>query len=331
MNINKKDKIRGIVYAYTNEKRYDLVRDLGVEWIRLNIPFPWEDRINGKVSERWKKAVADIKEAVSYGIKVMPATPTVLGFHEDICGKRGTDKFYKNVRTAAQFMCSELTSIADSLWQCMNEIDHPLFSGDVPHEICAEACRQTAMGILDVNPSARCGTTFASWDDRTKDLGHMLCAGENPFYFIGMDCYFGSWAGGNVEDWIPLLDSIWEEFKMPILVNEWGFSSRGNPGELHLTNSNGGHYCFDTWKNTIPGGHCEEVQAEYFRRGIEIFAKHPHVLGDFMFCFSDAESCWQCGQKGCPAECYWGLCHNDLSPKPSYYAVKETIARLYLT
>ena len=40
MTIDRKEKIRGIVYAYTQQKRYDMVLDLGVEWIRLGVPFP---------------------------------------------------------------------------------------------------------------------------------------------------------------------------------------------------------------------------------------------------------------------------------------------------
>ncbi len=334
MNIPAKEKIRGIVYAYTPEKRYDLVRELGVDWIRLNIPFPWVDKIGGEVSERWTRVKDEFREAVDAGLHVMPSTPTIFGFNEEICGKRGSDEFYENVRLAARFMCEDLGELAKpkdaiALWQCMNELDIPTFSGDVPIEICVETCRQTARGILDVNPDAKCGTNFASWRDESRRIGEMLFAGEHPFAYVGDDQYFGSWQPGTVEDWNSVLDGMWEAFHLPILINEWGFSSRGNPGELDLKTEGEGHVCFAAWANTLEGGHSEAVQAEYFRRGLEIFAAHPHVLGNFMFCFSDAKSCWQCNQDGCPAECYWGLCDVDCNPKPAYFAAKETIRKLY--
>ncbi|MBO5126425.1 MAG: hypothetical protein J6D10_02515, partial [Clostridia bacterium] len=117
MKIEAKDKIRGIVYAYTPQKRYDLVHELGVDWIRLNFPFPWDDKIDGTVSPRWTRIKAEFEEAVAAGLHVMPSTPTIFGFKEDICGTYGTDEFYKNVRRAAQFMCEDLGFLAHSLWQ----------------------------------------------------------------------------------------------------------------------------------------------------------------------------------------------------------------------
>lgn len=337
MNIPAKEKIRGIVYAYTPRKRYDMVKDLGVDWIRLNIPFPWEDRIGGKVSDRWLRLKAEFQEAVDAGLHVMPSTPVIFGFKEEICGKYGTQAFYDNVRRAANFMCEDLGELAHSLWQCMNELDIPTFSGDVPLEICIETCRQTARGILDINPKAMCGTNFASWRPESRRVGEMLFAGTHPFAYVGDDQYYGSWQGGTIEDWPETLDDMWNAFGLPILVNEWGYSSRGRtltheeaancPGNTRNLN----HVCFHkAWENEMPGGHTEEVQAAYMRRGLEIFAEHPHVLGNFMFCFSDAQTCWQCGQSECPAECYWGLCDWDCNPKPAYYAAQETIRRLYL-
>ena len=39
------EKIKGIVYAYNTSGEYDMVRELGVEWLRININFPWKDKI----------------------------------------------------------------------------------------------------------------------------------------------------------------------------------------------------------------------------------------------------------------------------------------------
>ncbi len=336
MDIKAKDKIRGIVYAYTNEKRYDLVHELGIDHIRLNIPFPWKDKVNGQVSDRWLRVKSDFEEAVNAGLKVMPSTPTILGYKEEICGRYGTDEFYNNVRRSTEFMARDLGDLAAPLWQCMNELDIPTFSGSVPLDICAEACRQSARGILDINPKAVCGTNFASWREESRRVGEMLFSGDHPFGYVGNDQYFGSWQGGSIDDWPGVLDSIWDAFGLPILVNEWGYSSRGETlTHEQLMNMEGNTenlepVCFHkAWCNEMPGGHNEEVQADYIKRGLEIFASHPHVLGNFIFCFSDAHTCWHCGKANCPAECYWGICDVNCNPKPAFYAAKEAIHRLY--
>ena len=80
------EKVQGIVYAYTPEKRYDMVRDLGIDWIRLNVPFPWTDRLDGTISPRWESVKAAIREAAEAGLSVMPSTPTILDYPESICG-----------------------------------------------------------------------------------------------------------------------------------------------------------------------------------------------------------------------------------------------------
>ena len=334
--IPAKDKIRGIVYAYTPMKRYDMVLDLGVNWIRLNIPFPWTDKIGGTVSDRWKKIKADFEEATNAGLKVMPSTPTIFGYKPEICGEYGTEEFYSNVSRTIAFMAEDLGPLAPSLWQCMNELDIPTFSGDVPLDICIETCRRSAKGVLSVNPGAVCGTNFASWREESHRVGDKLFKGDHPFAYVGDDQYFGSWQGGSVDDWPEVLDSMWDAYGLPILVNEWGYSSKGatlTPDELYNCPDNTEHLepvCYHkAWCNEMPGGHNEQVQADYFRRGLEIFAAHPHVLGNFMFCFSDAKTCWHCHKEDCPAECYWGLCTYDCVPKPAYWAAKETIKKLY--
>ena len=127
MTIAAKDKIRGVVYAYSPLERWDLVRELGTDWIRLNVPFPWADRMNGTVSSRWEKVKATIRSAHEAGLKVMPSTPTIFGYPEEICGKIGTPEFFSNVGRAASFMAGDLGECAPSLWQCMNELDGATF------------------------------------------------------------------------------------------------------------------------------------------------------------------------------------------------------------
>ena len=342
--ITKNEKIHGIVYAYTDKKRYGMVTDIGLEWIRLNIPFPWEDKMFGELSENWLRVEKDIKEAVDAGLKVMPSVPTMgsyntpVGSEEvvwrdewpDFVGEKGSDEYYDNVRKSSAFMCQRLGENAHSLWQCMNEIDIETFRGEYSIEIAVDTCRAAAEGITSINPNAVCGTNFTAWWDYTKDISRMLYRPGHKFGYCGIDGYYGSWHEGTVEKWENTINDMYEFCNMPVLVNEWGYSSGGViiTEDLDWKNWPKGwsENCYGKgWRYHYNGEHSPEAAAAYIKRGLEIFINNPNCLGQFMFCFSDAKRCWHCGQSECPSECLWGIVDIDLNPKPAYYVVKEAL------
>ena len=119
-----------------------------------------------------------------------------------------------------------------------------------------------------------------------------------------------------------------------VLANEWGYSSDGqmaeetpDPSQIPLGLNEVCHT--KRWFNQVGGGHTPGIQADYFRRGLRIFAEHPHCLGSFMFCWRDAYHCYHCGEPDCPAECFWGIVDTECRPKPAYYAVKEALEEFY--
>ena len=74
----------------------------------------------------------------------------------------------------------------------------------------------------------------------------------------------------------------------------------------------------------IPGcPHTPEGQANFYRKILRIFHETPYVIGAIIYCWSDSEKCYVCGQSDCPTETRWGLVDLHEKPKPSYYAVKE--------
>lgn len=348
MEIKPSEKILGIVYAYTNENHYDMVKALGTSYIRINVPFPWEDKLYGKVSKAWENTKKAFKVAVDAGLKVMPSTPGMGGWGYDAAtntscwtdawpafvGVPGSDVYYENVKATTEWMCRDLGGLADGLWQCMNELDIPTFRGDYPIEVAVDTCRASAEGIMRANPNALCGTNFAGWYEEVKPIGDLLYRPGHQFRYVGDDQYYGSWQPHTVEKWQETLDEMWDRWKLPILVNEWGYSSAGEtlaqPPKPEEITPGWTDVCMNrAWYHECEGGHTEEAQAAYFRRGLEIFAKHPHVLGTFLFCFSDAKTCWHCGQHACPAECFWGITDVNCNPKPAYFAVQEAIKEYF--
>ena len=45
--------------------------------------------------------------------------------------------------------------------------------------------------------------------------------------YMGVDQYFGSWQPGDVDSWTGVIDGLYERYGLPVLANEWGYSSDG--------------------------------------------------------------------------------------------------------
>lgn len=90
------------------------------------------------------------------------------------------------------------------------------------------------------------------------------------------------------------------------------------------------HYYRELPKNThIPGyPHSPDGQAAFYRDIIPRFYKMDFLCGMFIYCYSDSESCYICGQSDCPTETRWGLVDCSGTEKPSYYAVKEAFGKI---
>lgn len=69
--------------------------------------------------------------------------------------------------------------------------------------------------------------------------------------------------------------------------------------------------------------HSPEGQADFYRYIIPKIMEVDYVIGAFVYCWGDSDSCYVCGQADCPVETGWGLVDGKGEPKPSYYAVKE--------
>jgi len=72
--------------------------------------------------------------------------------------------------------------------------------------------------------------------------------------------------------------------------------------------------------------HTPEGQAGFYSEIFQRLAKLPFLLGAFVYCWKDSETCYVCGQNDCPTETRWGLVDTEENEKPSYYAVRDALA-----
>ncbi len=342
------EKIVGIVYAYDAKNEYDEILACGFRWIRAGIPFPWTGKMEGALSPAYTAAREECRLAQQSGLKIMGATfgmgcwrydpeAGITGWHDEIpdfVGEKGTESYYENLRRTGEFLARDLAGLVDGLWQCMNEIDIPTFAGPYSRETAADTARALAEGIVRGDPDARCGINLSHYCEEALAMAELVYRPGHCFRYIGDDQYFGSWQGCTAEEWIPVVDALYDRFRLPVLANEWGYSSGGVVADVRpdpaLLPEGWPDVCYaKRWFHAVDGGHTEQVQAEYIRRGLEIFASHPHVMGSFLFCWKDAVQCYHCGEKDCPSECFWGIVDSGRRPKPAYDAAKKAIQEYY--
>ena len=201
------EKILGIVYAYDVKDAYQEILDLGFSWIRMGICFPWKDRMFGTLSEAYLKDREQMIRAHEAGIQIMPSTPGMGGYYysetdgetryrdawPDFVGEKGTPEYYRNVADTCAFICRDLKGIAGDLWQCMNEIDIPTFSGSYSVEVTTGTARASAEGIVRENPDAKCGINLSRYHEDGLKVADLVYAPGHKFGYIGDDQYFGSW------------------------------------------------------------------------------------------------------------------------------------------
>ena len=69
--------------------------------------------------------------------------------------------------------------------------------------------------------------------------------------------------------------------------------------------------------------HTPEGQGKFFEDLIPKLLAKDYIIGTVIYCWSDSDACYVCGQSDCPVETGWGLVDGEGNRKPSFYAVKE--------
>ena len=348
----RENHMTGLTF-FQQDPDWEKIRALGVKWTRCGVPYPWKDKVNGTYSERFLASIERLKKLKSLGYEIMVYTNSMgsLGYDKEAgdeiwhpgfpawMGGMDDDGFYEALDAGMR----EIAKIAGQYtkwYQLGNEPDFKNFIGPVTREQNVRFNETMIKAMVSADPEMKCGinlagiagseiTEYARWLTKTLYVDKDL-----PYAWLGLDAYFGCWQPGGPEDWGPYIDTMAALSKKPILISEWGYATLyGAPFEKdferkeHYNNIN----CKEKhWENMWKGQkHSPELQADYIRQCLKIFADHPAVIGNFFFRWDDCEICGWCGEHDCPTETHWGIVDVNEDPKPGYYALKEAIGELF--
>ena len=336
----KQNHMIGITPAH-DDPNFEMIRALGVKWVRQGYEFPFGEEGAGKVSEAFLSSEKLVHRFLDEGFSVLASFPGPgsMRYMPDAgrnvyyramplwMGDPSEDAYYEALYEGAKWL-GERTRGVITWWQVANEPDIDIFQGPMTDEQNIRFLLTAARGLKAGNPDAKPGINLGYINDKARMLMREIYAiPDSPFDYLGIDGYMGSWQPGGPQTWTGYIDETARLSGKPIIINEWGFSSL-QWGEKYTDLERKNHYnqdvCYNKyWGITWGKGHTPEEQARYVQLCQEIFANHPAVIGNFFFRWSDTDACWQCGEADCPAECAWGCVDVNENPKPAYHALME--------
>lgn len=313
------------------QRRLDLIREAGVEWVTCDIPFPFEGSI-GHVSQAFRNFLALASRWNKAGFKVLGVTPYPAGFEggwKINGGAPGSPKFLGLYEEACRFLAQEFRGAVQA-WQIANQLNLERFRRPLTEEQAIEFMKRGGAGVKAGNGAALAGVNMFGFDRSALRMYARLYPNDAvDFDYVGTNGFFGTFDPGGPKSWHEKLALLHEATAKPIIVLEFGYPSRG--GVMVPAERAGGRSHHDLKKLPFVwrGGHTPEAQAAYLEEAYWAFMNTPTVLGAFWFCWSDRPKCWNCGAPDCPAGTAHGLVDVNEVPKPAYYAFSRASGRRF--
>jgi hypothetical protein len=327
------------------EADVDRMKEADIGWLRHHFPYPFIDRLGGELSPHYISAREEAARRNAQGFQLMGGTPGLgIGtmqmdaegsYHlvwRDLyptwMGRPATPEFLRSYREMCAFLADDLKGLVQ-MWQIANELEIPQFAGPLNMRQACELVIEAARRLKGTDPDLIVGTNTGGSTRSYYLYGRLYADPHAPLDYCGVDQYYGTWQAGGPDTWRERLQELWDLTGLPVLINEWGYSSAGGVASPEERDSRAPICQTHRWRNVWGKGHTPEVQAEYMRVAHDVFCeKRDILLGAFFYRWEDQAVCWQCGRADCPVETAWGLVDRDGNPKPSFYTFKDGVRRL---
>ncbi|MDR1928205.1 MAG: hypothetical protein LBQ33_06165 [Oscillospiraceae bacterium] len=362
--------IKGVCHP---EERFDELKGCGMEWVRYDIPFPFE--ADGSIRQSYVEFKKTLAGYVERGFRFLGVTPFPRDYIQFGVDPRKPENEAR-VREIAVFLINDLRGLIHAV-QVTNEMGVPRFTLPLTME---EAARFIGIHLAAMYPHR--GDILLGYNSAgpQADLHQKMKPWLQYCDYVGIDIYIGCFV--SLGNWIQMYDLLlrylWSFTGKPILLCEFGYISGGapktaeekravlqrygvnseaearadiknfverlNPDMKNQVKDNAsgdwGDFLFQLdfcnhFYSEMPKGtvirkypHTPEGQADFYRDIFPRLAKLPFVVGAVVYCFSDSDKCYVCGQPDCPTETRWGLLTTGREKKPSYYAVRDALAEI---
>ncbi len=269
--------IRGACHV---SEDYEQVKECNIEWIRTDVPFPFDK--DGNVREVYLQRKEEFKSIKATGLKIMamtaiPSHCTGLGI--DPRTKAGKELICK----AARFTVEDMQGILDGI-QVANEIGMPRFT--VPLNM-NEGIEFIGMQLEAMYPYR--GDIIIGYNSAGPQAD--LHAGLRPYHkfcdYVGLDMYLGCFfhLPGFMFIFNVMARYLWAFTKKPILMQEFGYISDGKPKSKAEKKKILQSYGFDNEKDARANiGQFVANMPQHFREHVQYVCENDESkYADFLF------------------------------------------------
>ena len=318
------------------EPDYRLMREAGIEWVRMGFRTPFTDATMQALTPEFQAQEREVEQLARHGLHVMGYTPfpggdpDIGGHFPTWGGPLGSEGYAACYEEVCAWLANRFRGVAEA-WQVANELNHSDWNGGLSLDQGVEFLTRGARGIKRANPTALVGCNMAGFDDAALYMYDRLFPNDTvEFDYLGADGYCSP------DEWPAKLDQLKAITVKPLIVQEFGYASAGDTltAEQLRTIQWTGARDRCRWRAWPPSWgdrpHTPEVQAEYVAACMALFATEPRIAGVFVWRWNDAPRCWLCGRPSdvCPGTGHWGLVDVDERPKPAYGAFRQGAALL---
>lgn len=325
----------------TTELDYALMRETGIEWVRLGIRPPFTDESMTATTAAFQDQECEIERIAEHGLKLMGYTPfpggdpDIGGQYPEWGGPLGSDAYLEHYEAVCAWLGKRFHGVAEA-WQIANEMNRPLWAGNLTTVQAVAFLQHGGSGIKRGDPKALVGFNMAGFDDVAMTMYAELLGDSTmsrnalDFDYIGCDGYM---APSLWPDKFAMLKSITDK---PIIVQEFGYASAGITLTREQTDAHPFQNAHDRcrwlgWPHSWAGReHTPEDQADYVAQCMEHFIAEPQVTGVIIWRWDDAPYCWLCGRPSsiCSGTGRWGLVDEHGKPKPALSTFRTGASRL---
>ncbi len=218
--LRDKGFIRGVCHPSDNCNQ---IKDANIEWVRIDIPFPFDE--NWQPSASYEKFKAWCKMYNDNGIKVMAVTPYPWEYFNRGLDVR-TPEGEKKLREVTRIIINDFQGLAGGL-QITNEMGIPHFT--LPLENLDEASRYIGIQLEEMYPLKNNILLWYNCAGTGADLHFRM----EPYWkycdYIGVDIYMGCFFPGFMWCFDALINYIYAMSGKPIILMEFGYTSLGAP------------------------------------------------------------------------------------------------------
>lgn len=208
--------IFGVCHPVDGE--YDDLHELGAGWVRFDIPYPFNS--DGSISSAYTSFRNRCRNYTENGFKVMAITPYPKSYFEAGFNPTAPENQQKT-KDIAVFMLNDLREYIAGI-QVTNEMGIEVFTYPLTLEEAAVFTGIQLEALNDVKGNIIVGYNTAGLN---LDFHKMMKEYHKYCDYVGLDLYLD----GSSYDYTKRMRKIYRLTKRPILIQEFGYKSAGEP------------------------------------------------------------------------------------------------------